>query len=53
MQVFWQFNPLSIDLEYADGTTANLCDSNGDITGPLACTAIADTGYSNVIVNSQ
>jgi hypothetical protein len=52
--VFWQFNPLSIDVEYADGTTANLCDSaaQGGLQAPGACTVIADTGYSFVVANN-
>jgi hypothetical protein len=53
--VFWQFNPLSIDLEYADGSSANLCNSTaaGGIGAAGACVAIADTGYAAVVVNNE
>jgi hypothetical protein len=53
--VFWQFNPLSIDLEYADGSSANLCNSTaaGGIGAAGACVAIADTGYAAVVVNNN
>lgn len=45
-QVFWQFVPLKIELEYTDGSVAKLCDTieEGGIQAPGACTVIADTG---------
>ena len=49
LQPYWQFNPLSIDLEYTDGTVTNLCNTTaaGGLAALGACTAIADTKSPN------
>jgi hypothetical protein len=50
--VFWQFTPLSIALNFADGSVATLC-AEADVTSKNACTVIADTGYGSNVVTSD